>query len=356
MLRMMRTASIVCAIVLLGSGCAPVTKRVDVDQASLDAEAKYQRTLALEGLLNDRARVHRVSYPLLRAGIEFCKGDTRNSLGVLPVNKHVLGKLAEVADSAGITEEFQALSVAPGGPADRAGMRVKDRLVSLDGWTPATGPDGPKQLAEKATELLKSGKPIVHRLRRGDQELDLTITPEPVCGYGVDVADGSTINAFADGSRVIVTRGMMRFATTDQELSLVISHEIAHNAMGHIKAKQGNVLIGTLIEALIAGATRTRATGQLGQSFGQAFSQDFEAEADYVGLYIMGRAQIPIKDAPLFWRRMAAESPGNIGNNHGASHPPTNYRMLALDKAVREIDDKKARGVALNPELKESGK
>lgn len=71
-----------------------------------------------------------------------------------------------------------------------------------------------------------------------------------------------------------------------------------------------------------------------------------------MGLYIMARAGIPIKDAPLFWRRMAAESPASIGNNHAASHPPTSYRMLALDKAVGEIENKRASGQALVPEMK----
>ena len=36
-----------------------------------------------------------------------------------------------------------------------------------------------------------------------------------------------------------------------------------------------------------------------------AFSQAFELEADYVGLYILARAGYPTKNAAAFWRKMA---------------------------------------------------
>ena len=45
---------------------------------------------------------------------------------------------------------------------------------------------------------------------------------------------GVPTRAFADGTKVFLTRGMMRFAQSDEELALVVAHETAHNIMGHI--------------------------------------------------------------------------------------------------------------------------
>jgi hypothetical protein len=40
------------------------------------------------------------------------------------------------------------------------------------------------------------------------------------------------------------------------------------------------------------------------------FSQDFEREADYVGMYLLARSGRQVAGAAGFWRRMAQESPG----------------------------------------------
>lgn len=83
-----------------------------------------------------------------------------------------------------------------------------------------------------------------------------------------------------------------------------------------------------------------------------AYSQEFEAEADYVGLYLMANAGLPISDAPSFWRRMAAANPKSIKANHSSSHPSTSYRMVALEEAVREIQGKIDSGESLTPTMK----
>ena len=87
-----------------------------------------------------------------------------------------------------------------------------------------------------------------------------------------------------NGSGVILTTGMLDFVRSDSELALVVSHEMAHNTMGHIESKMGNRLIGALIGAL-AGAAIGPGAGQEmtqpGADVGEmAFSQEFESEAE----------------------------------------------------------------------------
>jgi predicted Zn-dependent protease len=161
------------------------------------------------------------------------------------------------------------------------------------------------------------------------------------------------INAFADGKSIMIARGMMSFARDDNELALVIAHEMAHNAMRHLDARKQNMGIGLLADIATVVLTRGAVNPNFASLGAGAYSQEFEAEADYVGLYIMANAGLPIEDAPKFWRRMAAAHPASIRSNHSASHPSTAYRMVALEAAVKEIQAKQAQRVALVPNMRD---
>jgi len=50
---------------------------------------------------------------------------------------------------------------------------------------------------------------------------------------------------------------------------------------------------------------------------------------------------------------MAIANPRSIKTSHGATHPPTPERFLALEMAVAEIKSKKDKGLELRPNLKE---
>ena len=85
-------------------------------------------------------------------------------------------------------------------------------------------------------------------------------------------------------------------------------------------------------------------------SYGQeAFSQGFEAEADYVGLYMLARAGYETESAANFWRKMAEKMPAQ-SNSLTGTHPPTAYRYLMLAKTHAEIEKKKAAKKNLLPE------
>ena len=160
----------------------------------------------------------------------------------------------------------------------------------------------------------------------------------------------------AERTRVIPT-AMMRFAAREDELAVVVAHEIAHNAMRHIDAKKKNATFGALLGAILDVAAATQGVNTGGEFTSQGaelgamtFSQDFEREADHVGMYILARADHHTNTAADFWRRMAQESPGSI--KFASSHPTTAERYLRLEQAAAEIEGKRAAGQPLLPELK----
>ena len=82
------------------------------------------------------------------------------------------------------------------------------------------------------------------------------------------------------------------------------------------------------------------------------FSKEFEADSDYMGLYMAARAGFDINMAPNFWRRMAVEHPGSIKKNYMATHPSTPERAAALRETIEEIEEKLRGGMPLAPKYK----
>jgi predicted Zn-dependent protease len=176
------------------------------------------------------------------------------------------------------------------------------------------------------------------------------------CYYYFETSRSREINAFADGDRIVVTQGMLRFLENDDELALVMGHELAHNLMGHIDAKKDNAVGGHLLGAMMDGMAASYGgySGNDWQNLGAAVtslshSQSFEAEADYVGLYITARAGYDISNAIDMWRRWSVEDPEGL--YVAITHPTKPERFARLTKAIEEIQGKKKRHEALLPNM-----
>ncbi|MGH8671013.1 MAG: M48 family metalloprotease [Burkholderiales bacterium] len=350
----MKVATVILGLFVL-SACAPATKRIAVDETAIEIEAQKQAEIALQALLKDQQRLSNLAYGLRIKAISQCGDEVGYTLGGLFVNSESFSEeLRRAAASLFRVNEFvSVLGIVPGSVADVSGLKVGDTLLAINDWPAPIGKEAPKLINEKIDELGKKAGSVRVKFKRGDTEHVVDVAPAKACSYRIALSGDDAINAFADGRNVIVTRGMMRFAENDTELGLVVSHEMAHNAMGHIRAKTTNYMLGTLLDVLIAVGTGVDTQNTFGRIGAQVYSQDFEAEADYVGLYMMAHAGMNIESAPQFWRRMAAVHPASIKSGGLlATHPATPYRMLALEKTVEEINNKKATGLPLTPELK----
>ncbi|MBU3657911.1 MAG: PDZ domain-containing protein [Rhodocyclaceae bacterium] len=316
----------------------------------------------MQAYLEDQRRLMRVSYPLLTKGADLCGDNIRFTTGMALANSSTL--LGEpfrqtAEDDYGLSSAVQVVYVAPQSAAERAGVRTGDTLTQV-GNSPivGSGADVVKLTLNQIVEQTRNGQPvridIQRKARDALQRQSLLITPDRACNYPVVLGNGDEVNAYADGNQVVVQRGMLRFATSDTELGLVISHEIAHNSMGHMRAKMTNYTLGSILDIAAQVLLKIPTQGLFGNLGGNAFSQGFEAEADYVGLYIMAQAGGDIDNAPQFWRRMATLSPGSIQSSHTATHPATPERFVALEETVKEIKAKKAAGKPLQPNLKDA--
>ena len=344
----LRYAATGIAAVFVLAACAPTTDFPDIDDKAAAEEARKQRTAVIQNVLDIEARVARVAYPVLLHNAALCGTDITYSLGISGwTTEQMDEEYRDIAkEEFGIGDVLTIISVPPGSSGERADLRVGDKITAVDGETLGEGEDATEDLAEILAE--SGGKEVRLGIIRDGRARTVAVQPARVCAFPVHWGFSDEVNAFANGSSIFVTTGFLRFVEDDDELATVIGHELAHNTRGHIKSKRGNEFIGILLGALVSAAIGIDMT-ETGRAIGsQAYSQDFEAEADYVGVYHAARAGYDVRNAMKFWRRMAAENPGAI-NLEGTTHPSTAKRFLAMEKAIEEVKEKQKTGLPLLP-------
>jgi hypothetical protein len=348
----------IIGLALAAPACGPTLRQASVPREAIEAERERQREIAFATLVQRQDRLLSVSMPLLMAAAELCEGSIARVHGFTLHDRRLyaetLGREYErvAARHFGLGDQVAVRYVHPGLPAASAGLKAGDRVLALDGQD-LRGKSAPEAMGiVRADRGSSEGRPLSLRVERDGQIRDLEIQGVPACDYRIQLINHDAVNAFADGTRVGIHTGMVRFAESDGELALVVGHEIAHNALGHIAKRSGNVLLGSIFDVAIAVILGVNTGGLLGDLAGRAFSQSFEAEADYAGLYIVARAGYDISRAANFWRRMAVEHPGSIRGSFLSTHPSTPERFLAIENSVREIEEKRQQGKPLMPDKK----
>ena len=163
----------------LVAGCAaPTTQRVTVSREQTSTEARKQIETLAQDLMDDRERLQRVYWKLATNAVELC-GRTAALFGVdLATNGK--GDLAEAnARLFGVGEQPTVVGLIPGGPAEKAGLRKGDRLMSVGGTVSSD--------AKAFTERLRSpenvGKNLPLVITRAAQTLTLNPVAVRACGY-----------------------------------------------------------------------------------------------------------------------------------------------------------------------------
>lgn len=334
------------------SGCVTTaTKQENIGSKQTADEIRYQRELHITTILDYQTRIDRIANPLLKASLPFCEGQQGIYLGYRVDN--LSGWSKEYRDVAKtilkLDEALKVSSVAPDSPAARAGLKSGDIVLQVNGHSTIAGQGAVKDHNDLINNLTIADTRL--KIMREGEVSEITMVPEQVCRYGVYILMSNTVNAYADGNNIYLTSGLIRFASGDKEVAMVVGHEIAHNAMEHLEAQKANSGLASIFD-IISAAYGVNTQGLFASIGGGAFSKAFEYEADYVGLYIMARAGYEVDGLDQFWRRMAAENPGTNTDSFFNTHPISANRVLGVQAAITEITQKKNAGSELQPTLK----
>lgn len=330
-------------------GCAPVTARPTIDPVMAEKEAAIQKRMAVEERVKMLHRLSTVAQPILVNGTPLCGdevtyylGMDTNSVDAIPEDWRETYK-----DVLNLEDRVTVTNVLPNSPAEDGGVMVGDVVLMMNGNKIEPGKTCYKDFQKKLSKYLKAGQTMVLWVEREGIPRMVQIEPVKRCDYPVVLTDDIIVNAYADGESVMVTKGMMDFADKDEDLALVIGHELGHNVMDHIEKKSGNRILGAIVDGLIGGLTGVHTTA-FQNAAGMAYSQDYEQEADYVGVYFMERGGYNSKEAPMFWRKMGANFPYAI--SHATTHPTSASRYVFLEKCAAEVKEKEKQGKELLPE------
>jgi predicted Zn-dependent protease len=176
-----------------------------------------------------------------------------------------------------------------------------------------------KQQAEARRLLVPDGHPLAQRVRRIAQELlphaDKWNERAKEWRWEIMLINSPTINAFCmPGGKIAVFTGLIdRLELTDDELALVLGHEIAHALREHAReraAKRALTNFGALALSLIVGG----AAGELARAGGGLmtlkFSRDDEREADLIGMELAARAGYNPTAGLTLWAKMTRAATG----------------------------------------------
>ena len=354
---MKRTLAVALAALGLIAWVDPKTAGPTVSKEAAAAEARQQALYVIRAKLKDERRVNDIAFRIQAANQDLCA--SREAVtGLRFASRDEYGaKIRDVAAEAlGLGEGLTVLYLPAGSPAATAGVLPGDQVILLNGETVATGKNASAKTSKRLREILDklANQPLSVTVRRAGTDQTLTVTPVLSCNYGVVVTDGKDQNAFADGEAIHIERSIIRLAGSDEELALVIAHELAHNGQRHVQAKKSNARMagfgGLLLDGIAiasgvdTGGYFTKAGVRIGANHA---SVEFEQEADYVGMYYLARAGYAIDGVEDFWRKMAVDNPEMIYVK--SSHPTSASRFVAIASTAKEIEAKRAAGEPLTP-------
>ncbi|MGH7898453.1 MAG: M48 family metallopeptidase [Candidatus Binatia bacterium] len=207
---------------------------------------------------------------------------------------------------------------------------LSSRISGVDPYTETS-----RRLHERA---LAHHQEQVRRVERVGRRLLETIPSHPKVQFVIVNGDQS-VNAGATFGQVAVTSGMLKFAETDDELAVVLGHELAHITEGHVmKGVMSGLALNVLaivLETQVPGAGR--AAGGIGQLFLNRYSQGQEHGADEVGLRYAYEAGYDPRAATDVHERLAVEVPQSMASGYFNSHPSSVERAVTTRTRAEEL-------------------
>ena len=162
--------------------------------------------------------------------------------------------------------------------------------------------------------------------------------------WEVNLITSDEINAFCmPGGKIMFYTGLIRkLSLSDDEIAVVMGHEIAHALREHSReqvsqavAAQTAISIGTQLLGLGDGASQI--TGAAYEALvATRFSRSHENEADRIGLELMARAGYNPQAGVTLWQKMTS-SGGAGGGDFLSSHPSDSSRVAQIQALLPTV-------------------
>ncbi|MGJ7614204.1 MULTISPECIES: M48 family metallopeptidase [unclassified Variovorax] len=227
-----------------------------------------------------------------------------------------------------------ARNLVPADKIEAAGVQQYGQLLEQARAKGALAGDGNPQLQRLRTianRLIPFAMPWNSRAREWKWEVNLIGSKQ--------------VNAFCmPGGKIAFFTGILdQLKLSDDEVAMVMGHEMAHALREHARARMAKSA-GT--GAALSIGAQLLGLGQVGDMAARAgtqlitlkFSRGDETEADLVGLELAARAGYDPKASVSLWQKMATASKNQGGLSFLSTHPSGPDRIAKLEANLPKVD------------------
>ena len=161
--------------------------------------------------------------------------------------------------------------------------------------------------------------------------------------WEVNLFKSDQINAFCmPGGKIAFYTGILdQLKLTDDEVAMIMGHEVAHALREHARERMGkNAATGiganVLSQAFGLGNLGSQAMGMGAQLLSLKFGREDESEADLVGMELAARAGYDPRAGVSLWKKMGAASKG-APPQFLSTHPTGPTRIADIEKNLVKV-------------------
>lgn len=239
---------------------------------------------------------------------------------------------AATSDDGGVKVRRPSLmrNLVPAAKLEQAALQQYDQLrTQAQGRNALVPADDP--LAKRVQRVAQDLLPYTHKWNPRAKEWK----------WEVAVIKTPAINALCmPGGKIAVFTGILdALKLTDDELAVVLGHEMAHALREHARARTAKVTltnVGTLAIGLVIGGNVGELARQGGGLLALKFNRDDERDADLIGLELAARAGHDPQAGLTLWHKMAQVAK-NAPPTWLSTHPSGDDRMRRTKDALKEV-------------------
>ena len=303
----------------------------------------------IDTLLERQERIYRIAAPLIIKNAVLCRTQARPLLGFTAKNQYSYPPELSVAarQSLGLDERLQVMQILDGSGAMRAGLKRGDILQTIQDLTIPTGPQAEPEAARMLSPILKNLTEINITVIRQNQPITVNVPLTLACAFAIDVGNTQNVNAYADGRRILLTRGLLDWLSTDEDVAVIIAREIAHNVLQHAKQLQQMATLSIVIDNLLLFKPDQVAANS---SNGIKITPEkMDQDADRLALFMLARAGYDLASFTRVMQKLAQIPNASQANTYPALHPWTEGRQSVIQSTMKEIRQKQSAKKALVP-------
>ncbi len=191
-----------------------------------------------------------------------------------------------------------------------------------------------------AFELQAKPSPAQDSLNQMLARIEAQLPPEQgqKRDYRVLYVPNSTVNALAlPGDAIVIYAGLVEQAKSENELMMVLGHELGHFAhRDHLRGLGRGLLVQIVVATFLgdAGSLQSIAASGIAAVSRSQFSQSQEREADEFGLTLLQKTYGHVAGATDFFARMSEQKAADFA--FLSTHPAPGKRVKELQHLIEE--------------------